>query len=332
MEEKNLLKIALICSIIGIFIIIVAAELINLTGLAVKIVNETTEFAPEIYFCQQDDCEIQLISLIKNSSKVHCAFFDLDLENLIIALKEKNAKLIIDKVNTKEIKEAGFINYIENKNTYQLMHNKFCIFDDEIILTGSFNPTEKGNFYNDNNIIILHSKYLAENYETEFKELWNKNFGSGEKAKYPIIDLNEIRIENYFCPEDSCAEHVIDVLENAKEKIYFMTFSFTNDDIGDSLVTKHDENIEIKGVFENFQRSEWSEFEKLKEEDIDVKYDNNKANMHHKVFIIDEKIVITGSFNPTSSADRKNDENILIIHNEEIAEKYLQEFNRVWNL
>ena len=51
--------------------------------------------------------------------------------------------------------------------------------------------------------------------------------------------------------------------------------------------------------------------------------------MHHKVCIIDEKIVVTGSFNPTGSGDYRNDENILIIHNEEIAKRFVEEFGYV---
>ena len=51
--------------------------------------------------------------------------------------------------------------------------------------------------------------------------------------------------------------------------------------------------------------------------------------MHHKVIIIDEKIVITGSYNFSRSAEERNDENVLIIHNAEVAEKYFAEFERV---
>jgi len=63
---------------------------------------------------------------------------------------------------------------------------------------------------------------------------------------------------------------------------------------------------------------------------MDVKKDSNKYNMHHKVFIIDNETVVTGSYNPTSSGDEKNDENILIIHDKGIAKKFLDEFDRVW--
>jgi phosphatidylserine/phosphatidylglycerophosphate/cardiolipin synthase-like enzyme len=51
--------------------------------------------------------------------------------------------------------------------------------------------------------------------------------------------------------------------------------------------------------------------------------------MHHKVFIVDGKTVVTGSFNFSDSADEKNDENLIIIHDEAIAQQYRAEFARV---
>ena len=43
---------------------------------------------------------------------------------------------------------------------------------------------------------------------------------------------------------------------------------------------------------------------------------------HNKVIIIDNKTVITGSFNFTRSAQKYNAENVLIIHDPKLAEKY----------
>ena len=61
-----------------------------------------------------------------------------------------------------------------------------------------------------------------------------------------------------------------------------------------------------------------------------VKKDTNKYKMHHKVFIIDNETVVTGSFNPTASAENKNDENIIIIKDRMIAGSFLKEFGRLW--
>jgi len=46
--------------------------------------------------------------------------------------------------------------------------------------------------------------------------------------------------------------------------------------------------------------------------------------------IVDESIVIVGSYNFTNSAETRNDENLLIIYNEKIASLFLEEFKRVY--
>jgi phosphatidylserine/phosphatidylglycerophosphate/cardiolipin synthase-like enzyme len=52
--------------------------------------------------------------------------------------------------------------------------------------------------------------------------------------------------------------------------------------------------------------------------------------MHHKVLIIDERIVVTGSYNFSASAEKRNDENTLVIHNPEVAALFLAEYERVY--
>ena len=69
-----------------------------------------------------------------------------------------------------------------------------------------------------------------------------------------------------------------------------------------------------------------SQYEKLKEI---AQWDNGKGKMHHKVFIIDEKVVITGSMNPSKSGNENNDENVIIIEDEKIAKKYVDEFENI---
>jgi len=67
----------------------------------------------------------------------------------------------------------------------------------------------------------------------------------------------------------------------------------------------------------------------MKEAGLAVFLDGNPRNMHHKVIVIDGEIVICGSFNFSDSADRSNDENLLIIYNRAVAAKFEEEFQRV---
>jgi len=84
-------------------------------------------------------------------------------------------------------------------------------------------------------------------------------------------------------------------------------------------------------VMEVKQISEHSQFHRLKQNSIDVRRDGNKNNLHHKVFIVDEKTVITGSFNPSANGDQRNDENMVIIEDPAIAQRFVAEFWKVYS-
>jgi len=288
---------------------------------------------PKVFFCPQDDCEGELFKAInKAKNSVHCAFYDFDLERSVNVLDKKSKtmdiKLVVDDANFYLVKHLKFA---KKDTSSGLMHDKFCIIDNKIVLTGSLNPTENGAYKNNNNLIIIESFYLVKNYEDEFKELWNSEFRKGDNVIYPEFYLNNKKIQNYFCPEDNCAYYVAEEIKKAKNNVYFMTFSFTNSKIATAIILKHYQGLDIKGVFEARQVSKYSKYNLLEYQGIDVKKDNNKANMHHKVFIIDNKTVITGSFNPTEGADTRNDENILIMHDKRIANLFIQEFERIYN-
>ncbi len=282
---------------------------------------------PTVLFCPADNCAGNLAYLIKNSENVSCAFFDLDLDEVINALESRKVRVVVDADNY-HIAE-GRITRLRKDRRAAFMHNKFCVFDDSIVWTGSFNPTANGNSVNNNNVIIIKSAYIADNYNREFEELWAGEFGKGERTEDAKVMLNRKMVENYFCPEDWCANKVMRSLEEAENSIYFMTFSFTHDGIGDVLAEKQGEGLEVKGIFESMQNRRYSEMDKLNSSGIKVYLDNNPGAMHHKVFIIDNRTVITGSFNPTKSGDTRNDENLLIIHDKSIAREYLREFARL---
>jgi len=283
----------------------------------------------DVYFCPRDNCGDKLNNLVKSSQKINCAFYELDLSDLISSLNEKNSLIVVDNDNYEKLSS---MENVRKDDRSALMHNKFCIFDNKIVSTGSFNPTVSANTKQNNNLVVISSESLAENYNDEFQSFLGKMFGNDEKVKYSKIILNnEILIENYFCPEDDCEQHVYDVISKAKKRIYFMAFSFTSDKIGD-LIIKKSNTTEVKGIFEKTQATtEYSEYNKMKETSLNVILDKNPSFMHHKVFIVDD-IVILGSYNPTSSGNNNNDENIVIIYDIPVSDKFLEEFDYVWNL
>jgi len=280
----------------------------------------------EVFFCPEDDCEEILISFIKEDTV--CAFYDLGLKNLTEHLVLMNTKVLL------------FEDYFEQfgNNFYEvrskaLMHNKFCITNNSVI-TGSMNPTNNGAYKNDNNLIIIESETIAQNYKDEFLELQTRQ---ERKVENPVVELmienRSVLVENYFCPEDDCEKSVLEELEAARESIHFLTFSFTSDPIGNLLVQKHKQGVDVQGVFEKRQQNKYSEHHRFEEAGVPYLWDNNPQTMHHKVFLIDahtkNATIITGSYNPSKNGNERNDENILIIHDEVFAQEFLAEFERI---
>ncbi|HCG76386.1 TPA: phospholipase, partial [bacterium] len=127
-----------------------------------------------------------------------------------------------------------------------------------------------------------------------------------------------------------CEEAIIKRIKKAKKSIYFATFVFTNRKIANAIVKKFNEGIKVKGIMEREGLSPYCRYWLFKDIKADVKWDNNFYLLHHKFFIIDDKILITGSYNPTRGAEEKNEENILILESPEICSIYQDEFERLW--
>ncbi|MBN2052893.1 hypothetical protein JW756_05290 [Candidatus Woesearchaeota archaeon] len=281
-----------------------------------------------VLFSKTDDCEARLEQMLSQSSGIEAALYDLDVDQTIDILKKKNADVLID--------EDNYFGYGTKISGTGLMHNKFWILKNiagiDYIITGSVNPTFNDFNRNDNNMVVISSKYLEQNYEAEFNEL--KKNEKDKPTVYQKIIFNNRLIENYFCPDDNCEDKALIALKNATKSIYFMTFSFTSDPLGDYIISRKD-RLDVKGVFDESQvnsQKQYTEYYKMLNNGMNVMLDGNKYKLHHKVFIVDNQTVITGSYNPTSAGTAKNDENILIIHDPGIAAEYQKEFERVWNL
>ncbi len=322
------------------------------------------ELELEVYFCPRDNCTEILYNILNQAQySISCAFYDLDSTSIIDLLDQKkhitDVRIITDNDNFHMTKNEyceksshgageayaergqstaladscqGWLDFeqiIKHDNRSGLMHQKFCILDNKTVITGSMNPTFNGMNKNNNNLLTIKSKPLAKTYTDEFNEMWKGTFGKGVKTDNPNIENDKTKITTYFCPEDSCSEKLRSELKKANKSIYFMTFTFTDHRIATELLQKHYEGVHVKGIYEKRSITRYSTYHKLLHQNITVIKDSNPAVMHHKVFIIDNTTIITGSYNPTKSADTKNDENLLIVQNQDLVHQYLNEFENI---
>jgi len=216
------------------------------------------------------------------------------------------------------------------------MHNKFWIVDGQILCTGSTNITVNGVFKQDNNTVVIRSPELAAIYEREFQEMWDGQFGprSPSQLDEQITTVDGSRIVVVFTSEDPALENaIVPIVKSATQSIRFLTFSFTDFPLADAMSERSKAGDDVAGVFEKVgSETDASELKTLMCRNVPVKQDGNPGFLHHKVIVVDERIVITGSMNYSANAEESNDENVIIIDNAEIARLYLQEFERVWNL
>ena len=312
----------------------------------VYFVDHSGAYSAENYAGSIEEALIKKIDQTEDS--IHIASFEFNLTpvaDALIRAKERgvDVRWVTDDEHGLEVDEdpgrgqfamlesAGI--EIKDDARGALMHNKFWIFDRRILWTGSTNITESGIFEQDNNTIVIHSPAVAEIYEREFDEMWAGEFGprSPSTVGDQRVNIDGIPIQILFAPEDEVVEHLLPYLENAQSSIRFLAFSFTQDAMGEAIRNRDKAGVDVMGVFEKTgSSSEYSELGKMYCAGMAVRRDENPSFLHHKVIVIDERIVITGSFNFSDNANESNDENVLIIDDPDVASLYIQEFNRIW--
>lgn len=214
-----------------------------------------------------------------------------------------------------------------------LMHNKFWVFDQKIVWTGSTNITSNGIFKQNNNVLVIRSPEIAFAYEREFQEMWNGQFGprapSTVNTQWAIVDGTPIQV--LFSPEDKIVGNLIALVKDAQVSIRFLAFSFTDYPLAQVMIDRAKAGVDVKGVFETFgSNSPNSELRTFWCAGVPARQDGNGSFLHDKLIIIDNSIVVTGSLNFSSNADESNEENVAILDNAEIAALYLQEFEKLW--
>jgi phosphatidylserine/phosphatidylglycerophosphate/cardiolipin synthase-like enzyme len=275
----------------------------------------------------------KLIGYINNAQRtIHIAAFEFNLtpvaEALILA-HERGVEVqwITDDEHGIEADEE------EDYGQFAMLEEAGIEVKDDEVWTGSTNITINGNFRNNNNVLVIDSPQVAAIYEREFAEMWAGEFGptSSSTVADQIVTVDGTPVQILFAAEDEVASRLVPLIENAQSSIRFMAFSFTHDDIGAAVLARAEAGMDVKGIFETRgSETEYSEMPALYCAGVPVRQDGNPGTFHHKVFVIDDQMVVTGSLNFSNNANESNDENVVVVTNGDIAVQYLQEFERRW--
>lgn len=275
---------------------------------------------------------------------VDMAIYDLDLDSMRDALLRADrrgvaVRLVVesDNLDTPALHDliaAGIPLVADGRPP--LMHDKFTVIDGREVWTGSMNYTVNDAYFNDNNLVRLRQAAAARAYAAEFDEMFRQTrFGalSAAAAEAQLLRSPSGPLEVYFAPEDGAAARLLELIDGAQESVAFMAFALTSEEIAAALERRAAAGVEVRGVMDDGQsRGMGSRYPEMRAAGVDVRLDGNPDRMHHKVIVIDGRLVITGSYNFSRSAETQNDENLIVLHDAAVAASFLEEFERVFAL
>lgn len=216
----------------------------------------------------------------------------------------------------------------------KIMHDKFFVFDNKAVLTGSANisNTDMSGF-NSNVVMLIKSDKIANFYTQEFEQMYNGKF---HKSKFKIPNkfdsLDGANLSIYFSPKDKGIKSMIPLVDNAQNYIYIPAFLITHKDLTTSLINASRRGVAVKIILDatNTHPGSHSKMKALRDAGIQVKTEDWAGKLHSKSIIIDDMYTIIGSMNFSRSGEDENDENLIIIKDHNIALFYKTFFQYLW--
>lgn len=276
------------------------------------------------------------------TKSVDLAVFDLDLERVVDALlraqhRGVTVRVIVDGLNLRSPRVADQIGRLQQSRVPvevdrrpAFMHDKFAIFDAHVVWTGSWNPTSNDTYANENNMLRIDDVQVAHAYTRQFEHLIGAR-PDGVRSS-TRIDAGSFVVRPAFAPENDITGDVTRLIAGARSSVDVLAFAFTSEPIANALIAAKRRGVRVRAVVERQNaRGPGTVFDRLQRADLEVHMDGNCALMHDKVLIVDDRSLVTGSFNWTRQAQRANDENVVFVESAWLAQRYGEEFERIYN-
>jgi len=214
----------------------------------------------------------------------------------------------------------------------KIFHQKFVLRDYRVgkalptsaLLTGSANFTETDTHRNLNHVVVFHSAFVCRQYEVEVEQLRRGSFGRGLHGDVPkVYDLGGVPVKVLFGPDHTPELELIKQMLKVRTNgtIWFAIFTFAGSSaIDDAMLALARGGVTIRGVLDPGQASQgWAAPQWLRHPNIELRVPKREGvlatlrKVHHKLMVIDNRIVVAGSFNYTAPANEYNDENLFVV-------------------
>ena len=139
------------------------------------------------------------------------------------------------------------------------------------------------------------------------------------------------KTEVYFSLYDNPQKEIIKNINRAQASINIAMYIFTDREIALPLVKAQERGVKVRLYLDKDQvEYQYSQSRFLVQKGIKTRISSNNYIMHHKFAIIDNRLLLTGSYNWTFSANNRNDENLMVIDDPELIEIFQNQFVNLW--
>jgi phosphatidylserine/phosphatidylglycerophosphate/cardiolipin synthase-like enzyme len=137
--------------------------------------------------------------------------------------------------------------------------------------------------------------------------------------------------EAWFSPQGGLSLRIASLLESARTSIDICVFTITDDRVAAAISDSARRGINVRIVTDDEKSMDrGSDIERFVREGIPVRMDDSPDHMHNKFAIIDRTRLMTGSYNWTYSADKHNQENVIVTSDPILLTAFIAEFEKLW--
>lgn len=137
----------------------------------------------------------------------------------------------------------------------------------------------------------------------------------------------------FFSPGKECKCAILDLCRTAKASMDICVFTISDNDIRDHILAAHRRGVQVRVISDNDKADDrGADTYALLDAGVPVRFDRSEAHMHHKFALFDKTSLLNGSFNWTRSASEYNHENITVVTDVLLRDKFQREFDRLWQV
>lgn len=213
-----------------------------------------------------------------------------------------------------------------------LMHNKYMRVDDDLLLTGSNNWSSTGTSFNAENTMVFETSPadpLIAAYDCYTQKMWANEFDDAASCSTDKVK---------FTPGIAAYNLGRDAMREGQDTIDVMMHHLTFDRAVRDLAQAAERGVRVRVLVNVADREEHSgsrNWDRLFAAGGQIRFKRNFEDgfqlQHHKLVIVDDKVVVNGSGNWSGAALFNNWENYVRYDEVEIVQAFRGEFDRLWS-